>query len=386
MKATTRGTRWRNASLLLLASCASCARGPSAWRAALVDPESDAFDRGLAAIALAEAGGAELEGVAPALLSTIDVKNSSLASAARSALLALPATALPELTRCLVQESTGNGPGGKALEAAIIAHGAAAIPPLLDAMPEVGTRGAVSVNRVVSAIGGPAAPPLARELRAADRGVKAAFLLKGLGSQASSAIDALLLAAQGESRDVALASIDALTRVNPEGVRIEPVLRKLAAGHDPDLRAASEEGLARIFLERARKLDPDLGEKQRLELLRDAMALDSRSVPAFTEGLWPEGSVAARFASDVLLGSALRWSLMSRTLTTSAAELRDAEKRLLDGRLRDRRSAALEIGRMGRAGAGAFPALAHALEVDDWGLRFCLELACALIVVDLVRG
>jgi hypothetical protein len=373
-------------AVLLLTS--ACARSTDAWRDELLDPEAPTFDRGLAAIALAESPGrsaADLGGVPTALLGTLDLPESSLATASNSALLELPPSALPELGVCLAQGTFGSSLAQAALEAAIVRHGGAAIPAILDTMPPIGSAGALRFGKVVLGIGEPAAAPLAENLSAGDRGVKAAFLLGSLGHKAATSIDALLAAAGGEDRALALRAIESLAYVDPEGGRAEPVLRSLIGGGDPERRAAAEETFARVLLDRARKLEPASADKKRLALLRDAISLGQPSGGIFADALWREGSPRARFAADALLGSALRWSLEPRARAAPDEAIRSAAKRLRGGTIRDRRRAALEIGPMGRGAVDLVPELADALKNGDWGLRFCVEISLALVAVDLGR-
>lgn len=370
--------RVRGAILLLLASCA---RSGDVWRAQLSNPDTDAFDRGLAAIALGAGESAGLEGVPTALLSVLDDPQTSLAPAARSVLQDLPPSALPEMCRCLVDGMSAGDPTQRALDLAIARHGAAAIRPLLDTMPDPSTKGAQRVGRIVIAIGKPAIDTLAAELHPGERGVRAAFLLGAIGRHAPGSLDALLAAARSEDRRLAAAAIDSLPRVNPAGWRVEPALRELSRSADAEVAAAADLGLGRILVERSKTVDP--ASKKGRALLRDALALGDGATVAFTEGLWPRLSKNARFSSEAILGTALRWSLEIRPRTPSIDAIRAAEKRLDGGQLRDRRSAALEIGRMGKGGVSSVPALGRALENGDWGLRFCAGVALALIAVDL---
>jgi len=230
MSGLARTFRSTGALLLLVASCA---RGAEVWRQEIGNPETDAFDRGLAAIALAQEQENGLDGVPAALLSTLDLRESALQSAAVDSLLELPPTGLGDLARCFAEASPRSEFAQRTLEAALVRHGAASVPPLLDAMPEVGTPGALPFGRIVTAIGEPAVAPLAEVLSPGQRGAKAAFLLGSLGRRSAPALDALLLAAGDADRALALAAIDAVSRVNPEGWRIEAALRDLSNGPDP---------------------------------------------------------------------------------------------------------------------------------------------------------
>jgi len=87
-----------------------------------------------------------------------------------------------------------------------------------------------------------------------------------------------------------------------------------------------------------------------------------------------------------LLGQALRWSVETRSTRGTAEEIRTLAQRIGGGPLRERRAAALAVGRAGRGGAEAIPALERALENQDHGLRFCAQLALALIAIDVARG
>jgi hypothetical protein len=91
---------------------------------------------------------------------------------------------------------TSGGPTQRALDDAIARHGPAAIPALLDAMPDPSTTTGQRVGRIVVAIGPPAIERLVASLSPGERGVRAAFLLGALGHRASASVDALLAAAK----------------------------------------------------------------------------------------------------------------------------------------------------------------------------------------------
>jgi hypothetical protein len=347
------------------------------------------FERGLAAIALAERARDRLGGVPTTLIWLADhfTAPESLRPLAQEALLDIAPAAVPEMVDGLAHATLNHDATRRCLEAAVARHGAVAIPLLVDAMADLGPPGSDRLCETVAAIGEGAVDPLLEIARTGplERSVRAALLLRRAGPRASKAIDALRTLATSGDPKIAKIAVASLCAWNPEGWRVERDLRNALTHADPGVRDAASEALARVFVERAAHFAPGARSPKLAALVRDAVRLGDGADAAYADAVASPLRSKSRFAEDVLLLRAVRWSLCGRSDSRAALGLGEEATRLAGGGARDRRLAALELGRRGRAALDAVPALGRAIADPDPGLRFCAGLALALFAIDLGR-
>lgn len=204
----------RVAAVLLALAGSSCARGDERWVLDLAD--RDPFVRALAAIALCEQAPARSSLALPVLLETIDRAELGLEPVAAAQLERIGPRVVDELLSHLVREEFMTSDRRRAVIAALIAAGPAAVPSVVAAVrgparPLAGELGVVLVQ-----IGEPSVGALLELL--ADRGdpqlqIHAAWLLGRLGPRAAAALPALRTSLLAPDAGVRGAAAEALAQI-----------------------------------------------------------------------------------------------------------------------------------------------------------------------------
>jgi len=375
----------RAALPLLALGALACARSDEEWIGDLQDPSAGSFERGMAAIALAEQAPAKANGAVFPLLVLLDGPESPLRAHAAGAMRQIAPWKVDELVRTLVGATFLTDDCRISLEEAIVSSGAIAVPPLLAAMRAPGERSSREIGALLARIGEPAVDPLL-ELALAEpessAGVDAIWVLGRCGSAADRILPPLVEALRSPQVGASLAAADSLWRIDPEGGRVLPPLREMLSDDQRIITVAAARAITHILVMRASAA----ADAERVEMLGEIARFGEPILPSLVEELAitdPAGAGRRRAAWDCLVAIGGRWTVLAPAARRLARPLPRLLSLLGNPEETERVGAAIELARRGRDSAPAIPSLVQACGDGHESVRKCAALALCWIAVDL---
>ena len=379
--------RARLSVLLALGLSAACAKSPEQWRVELFHP--DPFVRGMAAIALCEAGPEHAGPAVPVLLETLEGSKRVLHPAAQRALGRLGNQQAEQLVARLRNEHELPQESRALLLDSLTTVGPAAVPLIVRTLRDPGASNPLELGKVLARIGRPAVEPVAVLLRHGEERerVWAAWILGRIGEPARPVLGDLIDAADHGTARVMQAAIEALPRIEPEGHLVMPSLYRASSSDDALVRDVARRATARVLLRRTHELHPE----NRRPAIGAMLALGPQAWTVLIEAVDSgqhdaERTVATACVNAIGATIELAPKVREPARTTDAGASPPAESPLagLGHDQPDARAlAALSLARAGCASRLALPLLAVIAAQDPHqGVRLCAHWAIWSIVLD----
>jgi hypothetical protein len=252
---------------------AARARSEDGWMRDLASPALGGFERGLAALALAEQAPHHASAAVPQLLDALDGSIERLRGPARRSLSRLGPGAIRILVRCRFENRYERSETNEVLEAVLAKAGSDIVDALVSMLADPDAARIERVRARLVELREASIPRLADTLRSE------------------------------EPLGVRLQAIELLELIDPGGARVLPDLRKGLSSPDEPVKSASAATIARIHIRRAAIAGPE----DRAARLAEIASLGDGALPAIVEALAAPQGRKSGIARIALLSRARSW-------------------------------------------------------------------------------